>query len=254
MFRPPLPPVPVERQEIDLDADVLFGAIPSLDVDASLDAVTDELQRHGIRGGLICSLRGALFDACSGNDEMRKASEQEHGLVPVGTVDIRDALTAETEIGRLAAAGVRLLRLFPVEQWVEPDSPGLQHVVDVAVEHGLVLLTSGDVSRFWRPFSGARVCFLDVHAYRVADFVVLARREPGFVASTRMLVGPDSIERIAGEVGAHHLAYGSRAPLHDVMPSALRLRMAALNDEEWRQVAGGTASRWLGTAHLEDEK
>ncbi len=26
MFRPPLPPIPVERQEIDLDVDVLFGA------------------------------------------------------------------------------------------------------------------------------------------------------------------------------------------------------------------------------------
>lgn len=245
MFRPPLPPVPAERQEIDLDVDVLFGAIPSCDVDASLDAVTAELTEHGIRRGLACPLRGALFDARSGNDEMLKAAEQTESI-PVGTVDIRDALTAETEIGRLAAAGVRLLRLFPAEQWVEPSSPGLQHVVDVAVAHGLVLLTSGDVSQFWRPFSGARVCFLDVHAYRVADFVILARREPGFVASTRMLVGPDSIERIADGVGAHHLAYGSRAPLHDVMPSALRLRMATLNDEEWQQVAGGTANQWLG--------
>lgn len=245
MCRPPLPPVPLERQEIYVDVDVLFGAVPSRDVDASLAAVTRELTRHGIRRGLACPLRGALFDACSGNDEMLKAAEQAKGI-PVGTVDIRDALTAETEIRRLAAAGVGLLRLFPPEQWVEPDSPGLWRVVDLAVAHGMVLLTSGDVSQFWRPFSGAKVCFLDVHAYRVADFVILARREPGFVASTRMLVGPDSIERIAGEVGAHHLAYGSRAPLHDVMPSALRLRMAALNDDEWRQVAGGTASQWLG--------
>lgn len=246
MRRPPLPPVPVERQKIDIDVDVLFGAVPSRRLDASLDAATEQHVRHRIRRGLVCSLRGALFDACAGNDEMRKASERE-GFVPVGAVDVRDALTAETEIERLAVAGVRLLRLFPPEQWVEPDSPGLAHIVDVAVAHNMVLLTSGDVSHFWRPFAGrgARVCFLDVHAYRVADFVVLARREPGFVASTRMLCGPDSIERIAGEVGAHHMAYGSRAPLHDVMPSALRLRTAGLNDQEWRQVAGGTAAAWL---------
>jgi predicted TIM-barrel fold metal-dependent hydrolase len=188
-----------------------------------------------------------LFDARGGNDEMLKAGERA-GFVPVGAVDVRDALTAETEIGRLAASGVRLLRLFPPEQWVEPDSAGLAHVVDVAVAHGLVLLTSGDFGRFWRPFAGrgARVCFLDVHAYRVADFVLLARREPGFVASTRLLCGPDSIERVAGEVGAHHLAYGSGVPLHDVLPSALRLRTAGLDDGEWRQVAGGTAAAWLG--------
>ena len=245
VFRPPLPAVPLERQEIGLDVDVLFGAVPSRDLDASIGAVDEQLSGHGIRRGLLCSLRGGLFDACSGNDETRKAAEQT-GHVPVGTVDIRDALTAEEEIVRLAVSGVRLLRLFPVEQWVEPDSPGLAYVIDVAAANGLVLLTSGDVSRFWAPFSGTRVCFLDVHSYRVADFVILARREPGFVASTRMLVGPDNIERIAGEVGADRLAYGSRAPLHDVMPSALRLRMARLTEREWRQVAGGTAAGWLG--------
>ncbi|ANZ42245.1 hypothetical protein BBK82_46250 [Lentzea guizhouensis] len=232
------------RHEIAFDVDVLFGALPSRNLDASMDAVGEQLSRHGIARGLLCSLRGGLFDACSGNDEMRKVTEQT-GHVPVGTVDIRDALTAETEIARMAAEGVQLLRLFPPEQWVEPESPGLRHVIGTAVAHGLVLLTSGDVSRYWPAFSGTRVCFLDVHAYKVADFVVLARREPGFVASTRMLVGPDSIERIAGEVGAHHLAYGSRAPVHDVMPSALRLRMSGLGDDEWRQVAGGTATAWL---------
>jgi len=247
VLRSPLPPVPVARQEIGVDVDVLFGAVPSRRLDASLDAAAEQHARQRIRRGLLCSLRGGLFDAGTGNDEMRKASERT-GFVPVGAVDIRDALTAESEIERLTAAGVRLLRLFPAEQWIEPDSAGLAHIVDVAVAHGMVLLTSGDLSRYWPPFAGqgARVCFLDVHAYRVADFVVLARREPGFVASTRMLCGPDSIERIAGEVGAHHLAYGSRAPLHDVMPSALRLRTAALDDLEWQQVAGGTAAAWLG--------
>lgn len=250
LTRPPLPPVPVERQEIGFDVDVLFGAVPHRQLDASLDAVAHQQESHGIRRGLMCSLRGALFDVGSGNDEMRKATELQQRFVPVGTVDLRDALGAEDEIGKLAEAGVRIIRLFPPEQWVEPGSPGLAHVVDVAVAHDLVLLTSGDFSGFWRPFAGkgARVCFLDVHAYRVADFVVMARRESGFVASTRMLVGPDSIERIAGEVGAHRLAYGSRAPLHDIMPSALRLRVAALNDEEWRQVAGVTAAAWLGEA------
>ncbi|MFI6093988.1 amidohydrolase family protein [Lentzea sp. NPDC051213] len=249
-MRPPLPPVPAERHEIGFDVDVLFGAVPHRRLDATLDAVVQRQESHGIRRGLMCSLRGALFDVCSGNDEMRKAAEQQPRFVPVGTVDLRDALGAEDEIGRLAEAGVRLLRLFPPEQWVEPASPGLAHIADIAVAHDLVVLTSGDFSQFWRPFAdrGARVCFLDVHAYRVADFVVMARRESGFVASTRMLVGPDSIERIAGEVGAHHLAYGSRTPVHDVMPSALRLRMAGLTKQEWRQVAGGTAGRWLEDA------
>jgi hypothetical protein len=239
-----LPPVPAGRHEIGIDVDVLFGAVPH----RQLDAVARQQESHGIRRGLLCSLRSPLFDVCSGNDETRKATELQHRFVPVGSVDIRDALGAEDEIGRLAESGVRILRLFPPEQRAEPCSPGLAAIVDLAVGHDLVLLTSGDFSRFWRPFAdrGARVCFLDVHANQVADFVVMARREPGFVASTRMLVGPDSIERVAGEVGAQHLAYGSRTPLHDITPSALRLRLAGLTKQEWKQVAGGTAASWLG--------
>lgn len=231
------------------DVDVLFGTAPRHDIDASLDAVTRSLAGHGVGGAFACSLRGALYQAGEGNDETlaaaRAAGTPE--LVPVGTVDCRDALAAESEVARLAAAGVRVMRLFPVEQGAEPEHPGFRHIVDVSLAAGMAILTEGDVRRFWTAFAGrgARVCFLDVHAYHVADFVLLARREPGFVASTRLLNAPDSIERIAGEVGAGHLAYGSRAPLHAVAPAALRLRRAALTPAEWATVAGGTAASWL---------
>ena len=63
MSRSPLPSVPAERQHIDFDVDVLFGVIPSRRLDASLDAATEQHAKHRIRRGLVCSLRGALFDA-----------------------------------------------------------------------------------------------------------------------------------------------------------------------------------------------
>ncbi|MFC0532434.1 hypothetical protein [Phytohabitans kaempferiae] len=231
------------------DVDVLFGKAPKHDVDASVEAVSGSLAGHGVAGAFACSLRGALYQAGEGNDETLAAARAAAAprLVPVGTVDCRDALVAEAEVARLADAGVRVVRLFPVEQGAEPEHPGFRHIVDVSLAAGMTILTEGDVRRFWMPFAdrGARVCFLDVHAYHVADFVLLARREPGFVASTRLLNSPDSIERIAGEVGAGHLAYGSRAPLHAVGPAALRLRRAALAPAEWAMVAGGTAAGWL---------
>ncbi|MGW6931605.1 hypothetical protein ACWGE0_16245 [Lentzea sp. NPDC054927] len=62
-----LPRVPVERHEIGID--VLFGAVPNRQLDASLEAVARQQESHGIRRGLMCSLRGALFDVCSGNDD-----------------------------------------------------------------------------------------------------------------------------------------------------------------------------------------
>lgn len=227
---------------------MLVGRVPSRhDLDATRPAVLAALAAAGIDRALTGSLRGGLFDARSGNDEV--LADPSPPLVGVGTVDLRDALTAETELVRLAGAGVRVVRLFCAEQGAEPDFPGLRHVAALTAAHDLTVLTSGDVRRYWRPFAGrgARVCFLDVHAYHLADFVLLARDEPGFVASTRLLNAPDSIERVVAEVGAHHLAYGSGLPRFDVTPSALRLRLADLTSQDWATVSHGTARSWLTT-------
>lgn len=226
---------------ITLDCDVLVGAWPArADLDLCPATVAARLDRAGIAGALVCSGRGAWFDDVAGNTETMAVANG--ALEPVGTVNLRNALRAEAELDRLAEAGVRAVRLFGPLQGCEPDFPGYRHVVEQALLRGLVLLVEGDVRRVWPAFAGrgARVVFLDVHAYHVADFVLIARTEPGFVASTRLLNAPDSIERVAGEVGAAHLAFGSRTPLHDTSPAALRLRHARVSDAEWTAVAGAT--------------
>lgn len=243
-----LPATPADRARIGIDVDVLFGRVPSRhDLDASLPAVEAMLDEYGIDRALLGSLRGGLYDARTGNDEVLTAAAARPRLPAVGTVDLRNALAAEQEVPRIAAAGVRVLRLFCTEQGAEPDFPGLCRVAALAAAHRMTVLTSGDVRRFWRPFAGrdAAVCFLDVHAYHVADFVLLAREEPGFVASTRLLNAPDSIERVAAEVGANHLAYGSGWPRFDTTPSALRFRLSDLEPAQWSWVSHGTAEAWL---------
>lgn len=229
---------------ITLDCDVLVGAWPArADLDLSARAVAARLDRAGITGALACSGRGAWFDDVAGNTETLAVATGTNGAwAPAGTVNLRNALRAEPELDRLSEAGVRAVRLFGPLQGCEPEFPGYQHVVEQALRRGLVLLVEGDVRRVWRAFAGrgASVVFLDVHAYHVADFVLIARAEPGFVASTRLLNAPDSIERVAGEVGTAHLAFGSRTPLHDTSPAALRLRHARLSDAEWADVAGAT--------------
>lgn len=227
---------------IALDCDVLFGVWPPrADLDIGVPAGQQRLARAGITGALACSGRGAWFDDVTGNDETIEVGRQT-GWLPAGTINLRNALRAVAELDRLVAAGVRAVRLFGPLQGCEPHFPGYLHIVEEAVRRDLLLLVEGDVRQVWEPFAGrgAKVIFLDVHAYHLADFVLLARREPHFVASTRLLNAPDSLERVAGEVGAAHLAFGSRTPLHETAPATLRLRHARLGDEEWAAVAGGT--------------
>jgi hypothetical protein len=230
----------MRAEPIRYDCDTLCGTWPArAELDFRPAAVRAKLTAAGIETGLVCSGRGAWFDDVDGNTETLAAGP---GFVPVATVNLRHALRAEAELDRMVAAGVRAVRLFGPLQGCEPVFPGYRHVVEAVLARGLLPLVEGDVRSCWPAFAdrGARVVFLDVHAYHLADFVLLARREPGFVASTRLLNAPDSIETVVGEVGAAHLAFGSRTPLHDTSPAVLRMRHARLSDADWAAVTGGT--------------
>lgn len=236
-----------EGEPITLDCDVLVGAWPRrADLDLAPPAVAARLERAAITGALVCSGRGAWFDDIEGNTETLAMATG--AWLPVGTINLRNALRAEAELDRLAGAGVRALRLFGPLQGCEPGFPGYRHVVDEALSRTFVLLVEGDFRQIWKAFAGrgATVVFLDLHAYHVADFVLAARSEAGFVASTRLLNAPDSIELVVGEIGASHLVFGSRTPLHETSPATLRLRHARLEDADWAAVAGGTVRRVLG--------
>lgn len=232
--------------EVALDVDVLVGAYPDRDgPPGTPEAVGRVLAAHRIRAGAVAGLRAALFDVRSGNDEVLALAGPV--WLPVGVVDLRDPIGAARELERLAAAGVRAVRLFPDEQGVEAGFPSVRHVARRAAALGLTVLTGGDVRRFWRPFAGlgARVVFLDTHFYHLGDFLVAAADEPGFHTSTRLLNSPDALEIAAAEVGADRLLYGSRAPHHEPLVPLLRLATSGLEPGETAAVAGGNARRLL---------
>lgn len=241
---------------IALDCDVLFGTWPPrAQVRMDLPTVRSTLDGAGIGGAVACSARGAWFDDVDGNTETIDAVRPLDGWYAAGTINLRNALRAESELDRLVAAGVRAVRLFAPTQSAAPSFPGYRHVVDAALRRDLVLLVEGDFRVCWQAYAqrDARVVFLDVHAYHLADFILAARQEPGFVASTRLLNAPDSIETVVGEIGAGHLAFGSRSPLHAISPATIRLRNARIADADWSMVAGGTLCDLLDGGRKADD-
>ncbi|MEU8142061.1 amidohydrolase family protein [Nonomuraea sp. NPDC048901] len=250
--------------EVALDVDVLVGAYPDRDGPPGTPAtVRAMLAAHRIRAGAVASLRAALFDVRSGNDATLALAAPDDltapgaaasgggssaAFVPVGVVDLRDPVGAGREMDRLAAAGVRAVRLFPDEQGVEAGFPSVRHVARRATRLDMTVLTGGDVRRFWQPFAGleARVVFLDTHFYHLGDFLVAAADEPGFHTSTRLLNSPDALETVAAELGADRLLYGSRTPHYEPIVPLLRLATSGLKPDEVAAVAGGNARRLLG--------
>jgi hypothetical protein len=186
----------------------------------------------------VASLRAALFDMRSGNDETLSRSDG----VPVGVLDLRDGPGALAEIERLAGLGVKAVRLFPEEQGIQPDFPSVRRVARAAAHAGLLILTGGDVRLFWKPLRGLRVVFLDTHFYHLGDLLLLLADEPGFHTSTRLLTSPDALENVP----ADRLLFGSRAPQYEPLVPMLRLATSTLSAEQKSMVAGGNARRLLG--------
>lgn len=240
-----------DTHPIGLDCDVIVGAWPQYaTTDLGPRAVLTGLDAHGIERALVSSGRGAWFDDIEGNDETFAVTADHDRMIPTATINLRNALRTEQELDRAVERGIRVVRLFGALQGVPVTAPAYRHVARQAAERRLVVLTDGDIRELWQVFASHDlvVVFLDSHAYHVGDFVIAAREEPGFVASTRLLNAPDSIERVVGEVGASHLAYGSRSPLHAMGSSELRFRHARISDTDRAMIGGGWLSQRMEDA------
>lgn len=236
-----------DERVIELDCDVTVGYWPPRgDLDLSPDAVGALLARGGIRRALITSGQAVYYDEPGGNAEASQWAE-ERGWLACYAVNVRDAWGIAERLDDWLARGVRALRLPGVTQLTPASAPGYQLVVREAAARGMTMLVEGgfdDVQHHLRGL-GAKVVFLDMSYYQTADFLIAARDEPGFVASTRKILGPDSLERICETVGAYHLAFGSGSPLQDLEPSVWRLRDARIPADDFAAIAGGTLTHLL---------
>jgi hypothetical protein len=168
--------------------------------------------------------------------------------MPVAGVDLRDALGAEREIERAAGIGTRLIRFASTREGVAGGAPRIRLLAREAVERGLTLLVEGSVPEVAGAFMGlaASVVFLDLHFYDLGEFVLLARGEPGFHASTRLMGGPDAWETVAGEVGAERLVFGTRAGWFEEQSVLYRLGTARLSAADQQLVTAGNLKRLGG--------
>jgi hypothetical protein len=230
-----------------LDCDLLVGRDITTGRRLEPDDLVAEASAAGIEGGVIGSLRSLTFDPPSGNDEAL-AMGSGVGWWSAAGVDLRDPLGSEREIDRAAARGVPAVRLAPERQGVPAGAPGLRSCARRASALGLLLLVEGDVRTFGPAVAeiDARAIFVDLHFYHVGDFIVLARDEPGFHASTRLLGNPDGWETVVGELGPERLVFGSRAGWFEPHAVLTRLTHSRLDGAARDLVTSGNLRRLIG--------
>jgi predicted TIM-barrel fold metal-dependent hydrolase len=229
------------------DVDALVGVWPRAR-SAHLRSLREVMDRVPLAGATVGSLRAALTDAQAGNAEILATTKASADQVATVSVDLRNPLDLPQAIEAARQAGIRIMRLYPVWQNVGPTFPALRYALRGAAEAGLSVLMDGDVRTYHVATRdlGLDVVFLDTHAYHVADLILLGRDEPTVRTSTRLLNGPDSIARVVGELGAHRVLFGSRAPLQWTMPPLRTLQCSRISDEEYARVVYGNAAAMAG--------
>ncbi|HZX05272.1 hypothetical protein [Kribbella sp.] len=234
-----------------LDCDILVGHDVTTGRWGQPETIVKVLADSGISGGVVAALRAVHFDVPSGNAEAAQVAAG-NGWTACPVLDLRDPLGAEKELERLLASETppRAVRLAPTAQSVEPGYPAFEHVARLLADAGLTIFTEGDVRKVGPALRGlgARVVFLDTHFYYLGDFVLLARSEPGFHTSTRMLTGPDSLEIVAAEVGAERLVFGARTPFHETRSVVRRLLTSKLGADEIAQAGSRSLETLLEPA------
>lgn len=198
-------------------------------------------------GGAVTSLRAIAHDPESGNREADEAA-REHGWTAVCGLDLRNPVDAEQRMEQAAAQGTRMVRFAAARQGVPGTAPRMRLLTRRAAGLGLTILVDGSTRSVGLAMMGlgATVIFLDQHFYDAGEFILAAREEPGFHASTRLLGNPEAWEDIAEHVGPERLVLGARTGWTEERSVLERLRSSGLDNTQRDLVTFGNLQRLSG--------
>ena len=207
-----------------IDVDTLVGFWPSRRCDISVGRLEALMARNGIDRACVCSARGICYDDEEGNRETTEIVSRYSNLIPVATIDPRKFTNAAAEIRRWVDGGGRIFRLFPEYQGWALNSPSSRRILGLLDEAGVVIIVGGSISQVLPELKGLRtpVILVGAHFYQLADALACADQMSNVYLSTRLLIGPGSIERAVSYLGPARLVFGSHAPLV-YLASALRV-------------------------------
>jgi predicted TIM-barrel fold metal-dependent hydrolase len=220
-------------------------------------------------GGPHQALAGNPADIRARNDALIALAARHPEVVPVATVHPYDGRAALEELARIAARGIKVLKLHPHTQRFDASDGRVLSLVSRAGELGMVVLMDnagilpGDNQKLFNlAVQAPKTCFIFAHigglGFRFWNILVLARTADGFALdnvyfdiSGTVLVAADSpIESefvwTLRNVGIDRLLLGSDYPQLTLARSVEALEKLGLGAEETAAIQAGNARRLFG--------
>ncbi len=261
------------------------GDVPVFDVhvhlrdgESSLRAYQADVEAAGVAlaglgamwfGGPHQALQGQLDKVRAGNDGVIALATKHPQVLPIATVHPYDRSAALRELARVAAAGVKVLKLHAHTQRFDVADPRVETVVRKAGDLGMIVLMDnahilpGDSEKLFNLAArvpGTKFIFAHIGAmnFRFWNILALARTADGFAMenvnfeiSGAVLMAADSpleAEFIwtLRNVGMDHVMLGSDYPQVGLGRTVDALERLDLTEEEKAKIRSGNARRLFG--------
>lgn len=220
-------------------------------------------------GGPNMALQGDPAKVRAENDAHIALAAKYPKMMPIATVHPYDGQAALDELSRVAARGVKVLKLHPHTQEFDASDPRVLALVKQAGALGLVVLMDnanilpGDSERLFNlAVKAPKTKFIFAHIgvmnFRFWNILALARTADGFfadniyfdISATVVLVADSPIEAefvwTLRNVGTDHVLLGSDYPQLTLGKTVAALERLDLTAEERGNILSGNARKLFG--------
>jgi predicted TIM-barrel fold metal-dependent hydrolase len=205
------------------------------------------------------------------NDALIALAAKRSGVVPVATVHPYDGQAALTELDRVAAAGVKVLKIHPHTQRFDASDAQVLTLVKRAGELGIIVLMDnanilpGDSEKLFNlALAAPRTKFIFAHLgglnFRFWNILKAARTAEGLfgnniyfdISATVALVADSPVEEefvwTIRNVGVDHVLMGSDYPQYSLAQNMSALDRLGLSEAEKAKIRSGNARMLLERA------
>ncbi len=230
-----------------------------------------ELSGMGVMwfGGPHQARQGELAEIRAGNDTVIALAAAHPDVLPIATVHPYDGDAAVAELARVAAAGVKVLKIHAHTQGFDVADPRVEALARKAGELGLTVLMDnanilpGDSEKLFNLVVRVpKTKFILAHIgglnFRFWNILALARTADGFgfdnlyfdISATVLVVADSPVEEeflwTLRNVGLDHVLIGSDYPQIDLGRTVEAFERLDLTDDEKAKIRSGNAMKLFG--------
>jgi len=220
-------------------------------------------------GGPNQALAGRPNEIRAGNDSIIALAAKHANVLPIATVHPYDGPAAVTELERVAARGIKVLKIHPHTQKFDPDDARVLTLVQRAGQLGVIVLMDnanilpGDSEKLFNlALEASRTRFIFAHMgamnFRFWNVLKAARTAEGLfgdninfdISATVAIVADSPIEDefvwTIRNVGIDHVLLGSDYPQFSLEQNATALDRLPLTDRERAKIRYENARALFG--------